>query len=700
MRKFQIIFMAFASILFCFATNSLSASAVTPAFQMQKNPMIYFVMLDRFANGDQANDSGYIDGGSSKSGFDPSETGFYHGGDLAGLTSKISYIKDLGFTAIWVTPVVRQITVAPGGSSAGYHGYWGAGFDQVDPHLGTMQDFKNFVAAAHDQGLGVILDIVANHTGDVIYSSWGSSYSDLDFSPYLTKNRKEFDAAKLAGTAKFPKLSELSPRISFPNPPLLNNVDARVKSPAWLNDVRNYHNRGNTSFQGESSLYGDFFGLDDLFTESPVVVNGMIKIFADWIVNTDVDGFRIDTARHVNKEFWRAFLPAIRKAALAQGKSDFPMWGEVYDTDESQTSYWVKNASFNEVLDFPLQNRMINFINSGSTSGIVSVLNEDDVYTTAKSNANKLVTFLGNHDMGRVGSFITRSTSDKNVQLSRAVMAHTLLFSVRGNPAVYYGDEFGLGGGGDQQARQDLFPTSVSQWKTDARIGGTAIGTGSSFDTTNPLQGVIRDLTELRSSDNAFAAGSQITRYAADGVLAFSRINSETGAEFVCAFNSSNSEVTKTFPVTSINANWAKQLGSGSITQLGSTASISLPAGSWGIFKSDTVVASPNSVLVNVDPVKLNPADSAQYKLQARVTTGVYKQINFYRKAPKGTWAFLGGDTSPLFNSSATSATKNIYRVFPLRSAFKRGTTYSVKAQVVTLAGQKIESKIVTLKIK
>jgi hypothetical protein len=279
-------------------------------------------------------------------------------------------------------------------------------------------------------------------------------------------------------------------------------------------------------------------------------------------------------------------------------------------------------------------------------------------------------------------------------------MAHALLFATRGNPAVYYGDEFGLGGGGDQQARQDLFPTSVSQWKTDSRIGGNQIGTGSSFDTSNPLQSSIRDLTALRSSDSAFAEGAQIIRLAADGVLAFSRINSETGAEFVCAFNSTNSEVTKTFAASTINATWAKQLGSGSITQVDNTVSVSLPAGSWGIFKSDTVLTSPNSVLVTVDPVRLNPADSAQYKLQARVTSGAYKQINFYRKAPKGNWTFLGGDTSPLFSSTATSATKNIYRVMPLRSSFKRGTTYSVKAQVVTLAGQKIDSKIVTLKIK
>jgi len=700
MRKFQIVFMIFVSMLFCVTTSSLSASADSSAFQIPKHPMIYFVMLDRFANGDPTNDSGYITGGSSKSGFDPSATGFYHGGDLAGLTSKISYIKDLGFTAIWVTPVIRQVTVSPDGSSAGYHGYWGAGFDQVDPHLGTMQDFKDFVSAAHAQGLGVILDIVANHTGDVIYSSWGTSYSDTDFSPYLTKNGKAFDAAKLAGTTKFPKLSELSPTVSFPNPPLVNNADEHIKSPAWLNNVRNYHNRGNSTFQGESSQLGDFYGLDDLFTESPVVVNGMSKIFADWIVNTDVDGFRIDTARHVNKEFWRAFLPAMRKAALAKGKTNFPMWGEVYDTNESQTSYWVKNASFNEVLDFPLQNQMLNFVNSGSTNGIVSVLNDDDVYTSAKSNANQLVTFLGNHDMGRVGSFITRGTSNKSLQLTRDTLAHALLFTIRGNPAVYYGDEFGLGGAGDQQARQDLFPTQVSQWKTDARIGGTAIGTGSSFDTTNPLQDSIRDLTALRSSDSAFGDGPQIIRYASDGVLVFSRINSQTGAEFICAFNSSSADIAKTFRTSASGATWTKSLGNGNLTQTGSDATVQLPAGTWGVFKSDSAVTSPSEVSISVDSVKFNPVDSSQYNLQARVTNGAYKQINFYRKTTKGAWTFLGADNSPLYSSAATSATKYVYRVFPLRSSFARNTTYSIKAQAVTLTDQKIDSKIVTLKIK
>ncbi len=700
MSKFRKLLVWFIVLICAGSISRGAANADEPVFQMDKNPQIYFVMLDRFANGDPANDSGGIDGGKYKSGYDPTLTGFYHGGDLVGLTSKIPYIKSLGFNAIWVTPVVRQVTVSPDESSAGYHGYWGAGFDQVDPHLGSMKDFKDFVSEAHSQGLGVILDIVANHTGDVIYSSAGTGYSDTDFFPYLLKNGKPFDATKLAGSKNFPKLSQLSTNTSFPNPPLLNNADANVKSPAWLNNVRNYHNRGNSTWQGESNQFGDFYGLDDLFTESPVVVTGLIKVYADWIANTGIDGFRIDTAKHVNKEFWRAFLPAMRKAAKAAGKSSFPMWGEVYDSDENQTSYWIKNASFNEVLDFPMQTAFLNFINTGSTSKYVSVLNGDDVYTSTRSNATQLVTFLGNHDMGRIGSFISKSTSNKDLQLSRAKMAHALLFATRGNPAVYYGDEFGLGGGGDQQARQDLFPTSVSQWKTQARIGGLPIGSGSSFDTTNPLQEQIQELNALRASDEAFASGPQILRYAGNGLLVFSRINPITGIEYLCAFNSGNSEIVQVVTTGTNNATWEKVSGTGTLQVDGSNAQLKLAANDWAVFRSDSAVVNPDKTSIALSPVTVDYSDAGQYKIQAKVSRGVYRQINFYLKAPNGNWNLIGSDSAPTFDSANPSKIPGVYRMFIKRSSFKKATRYQLKAEVVSLANSAVTSKVVYLKVK
>jgi len=700
MKRVRRVMLALA--VFGITCSGLSARAELPAFQMAKHPMIYFVMLDRFANGDPTNDHGFISGGPSKDGFNSSATGFYHGGDLAGLTSKIGYIKSLGFTAIWVTPVVRQVTVAPDGSSAGYHGYWGAGFDQVDPHLGTMQDFKDFVTVAHGQGLGVILDIVANHTGDVIYSSSGTSYSDTYYSPYLTKAGKVFSASKLAGTSKFPKLSELDPNTSFPNPPLLNNSDAHIKSPAWLNDVRNYHNRGNSTFTGESSLFGDFYGLDDLFTESPVVVNGMIQIFANWITNTGVDGFRIDTARHVNKEFWRAFLPAMRQAAKDSGKTNFPMWGEVYDTNVNGTSYWIKNASFNEVLDFPLQNQLLNFVNTGSSDGLVSVLNNDDVYATSHSEADGLVTFLGNHDMGRVGSFIAHATGSKSLQLSRDTLAHALLFTLRGNPAVYYGDEFGLEGGGDQLARQDLFPTQVTQWRSEPRIGGSTIGAGSSFDTANPLQTSISDLASLRASNAAFSDGQEIIRAAGNGLFVFSRINTTTGEEFVCAFNAGTSDATQDVPVSTASANWTRLLGQGTVAGRADAAKlqVQLPAGAWGVFKANGGVTSAETSGISMSPIAINPTDSSQYRIQATIVAGSYVNVSFYQKSTHGAWTYLGSDHNPYFSNSAQANSPSTFKLFVARNAYASQTSYVFKAIVATPAGKQISSKLVLLKTK
>ena len=117
-------------------------AATTNVLTPSRPEMIYFVMLDRFENGDPTNDTGGLTGNETTTGFLPSNPGFYHGGDIRGLIKRIPYIKSLGFTAIWVTPVVRQLTVAADGKSSAYHGYWGVGFDQVDPHLGTMDDFK------------------------------------------------------------------------------------------------------------------------------------------------------------------------------------------------------------------------------------------------------------------------------------------------------------------------------------------------------------------------------------------------------------------------------------------------------------------------------------------------------------------------------------------------------------------------------
>src|SRR5208283_3178103 len=292
---------------------------------------IYFVLTDRFANGSTANDRGGIDGGPDLTGFDPTRISHYHGGDFAGLAAHLDYLQHLGVTAVWVTPPFKNKAMQDG--TAGYHGYWITDFLQVDPHLGTDQEFREFVRQAHARGLHVYMDIIVNHTADVIhYADGGTDYRDKAAAPFRDAQGRPFDDRAVAfnglnDPAAFPVLSA---ERSFPHVPVVSEAEKAVKNPAWLNDVTLYHNRGNSTFQGESAIYGDFGGLDDLFTENPRVVKGFIDIFSHWL-DVGVDGYRIDTAKHVNPEFWEAFSPAIRARARALGRPDFLQFAEAYN---------------------------------------------------------------------------------------------------------------------------------------------------------------------------------------------------------------------------------------------------------------------------------------------------------------------------------------------------------------------------------
>ena len=365
----------------------------------------YFVMADRFENGDTANDTGGIPGDRLTHGFDPTAKGFYNGGDLKGLLDRLDYIQDLGTDSIWLTPSFKNKAVQlEDGPSAGYHGYWITDFTQIDPHLGTNADLRALVDAAHARGMKVYFDIITNHTADVIGYEEGArqAYVSKDDEPYRDAAGRVFDDRDFAGTGTFPALD---PETSFPYTPVLDPAEEDLKVPAWLNDVRRYHNRGDTTFTGEDSLYGDFFGLDDLFTEQPRVVRGMIDIYRTWIGDMGIDGFRIDTMKHVDDAFWQRFGPAVLRYAHRQGKREFFMFGEVFDVSKPYTSRFTTTNRQQAVLDFPFQAAARGFA-SGSqpTDGLRTFFEDDDWYTDADSNVYSLPTFLGNHDMGRIGT--------------------------------------------------------------------------------------------------------------------------------------------------------------------------------------------------------------------------------------------------------------------------------------------------------
>ena len=235
-----------------------------------------------------------------------------------------------GTTAIWLTPSFKNKAVQDnnGFPSAGYHGYWITDFTQIDPHLGTNDDLRGAHRDAHARGIKVYFDIITNHTADVIRYREGAAHG---VHAPRTSRRTAPPPARRSTTATTPARTRSrrsptgSPRArhpaaqSFPYHPCVPTAEQNVKVPAWLNDVSLYHNRGNTTFAGENSQYGDFFGLDDLFTENPRVVDGMIDIYKTWIRDFRIDGFRIDTMKHVDDEFWQRFAPAIEQLRASAG---------------------------------------------------------------------------------------------------------------------------------------------------------------------------------------------------------------------------------------------------------------------------------------------------------------------------------------------------------------------------------------------
>ncbi|MFC7639927.1 alpha-amylase family glycosyl hydrolase [Streptosporangium lutulentum] len=364
----------------------------------------YFAMTDRFANGDTGNDRGGLRGDRLTTGFDPTHKGFYQGGDLKGLLGKLDYIKNLGSTALWITPAFKNRPVQGTGAdvSASYHGYWITDFTRIDPHLGTNDQMKQLVREAHKRGMKVFFDIITNHTADVIdYSEKTYSYRSKGAYPYVDADGVPFDDRRYAGTGDFPTVNTGS----FPYTPV---APKGVKTPSWLNDPTMYHNRGDSTFSGgENDEYGDFFGLDDLWTERPEVVDGMIDIYRTWVREAGLDGFRIDTAKHVNMEFWEKFSPALHGYAAQKGNKRFFMFGEVYSGDPALTSRYSTRGGMDATLDFPFQEAARSF--SGGTAGaarLAQLFTGDDYHTDADGNAASLPTFLGNHDMGRIGRFL------------------------------------------------------------------------------------------------------------------------------------------------------------------------------------------------------------------------------------------------------------------------------------------------------
>ncbi|MHC3472508.1 pullulanase-type alpha-1,6-glucosidase [Streptomyces sp. 7R007] len=652
--------------------------AAEPARHDDTREQFYFVMPDRFANGDTSNDRGGLTGSRLSTGYDPTDKGFYQGGDLKGLTKRLDYIKGLGTTAIWMAPIFKNRPVQGTGSnaSAGYHGYWITDFTQVDPHFGTNKDLSTLISKAHAKGMKVFFDVITNHTADVVdYEEKSYDYLSKGAFPYLTKDGQPFDDSDYAdGKSAFPAVSTAS----FPRTP---TVTEHSKVPSWLNDPTMYHNRGDSTYAGESTTYGDFSGLDDLWTERPEVVRGMERIYERWVRDFGVDGFRIDTVKHVNMEFWTQWATALDTYAAAHGRRNFFMFGEVYSADTSVTSPYVTQGRLDATLDFPFQDAARSYASQGgSAQSLSKVFGDDYKYTTDKANAYEQVTFLGNHDMGRIGYFLKQDNpkaTDAEL-LAKDELANEVMFLSRGNPVVYYGDEQGFtGSGGDKDARQTMFASKVADYLDDDEIGTSRTHASDAYDTSAPLYRQISALGKLRKDNPALTDGVQTERYAADGagIYAFSR--TQGGTEYVVAFNNADQARTATFATGSADMTFRGIYGTSDTVTSGADkkVTVTVPAGSAIVLKATGPLAAPAAK----PTLTLKAPDAGAtgtVEVSADVDGGQLNRVVFAAQVGDGAWRTLGSADHAPYKVTQT-----------LGKDVAAGTALRYKAVVVDSAG-------------
>jgi glycosidase len=547
-------------IFLCLLVLTATATAQPYRDRLPEDEVIYFLLADRFDNADSKNDKGGLRGDRLSTGFDPTHKGFFHGGDLKGVIRRLDYIQTMGATAIWLAPIFKNQAVrgAPGNESGGYHGYWVTDFTTVDPHYGTEADFKSLVDAAHARGMKVYMDIITNHTADII------RYRECVICAY----RSKADYPDQAYTPYIPKDME------------------HAKVPDWLNDISLYHNRGNSTFQGESSTLGDFVELDDVKTEDPRAVAGFIDVYAAWIDKFGVDGFRVDTAKHVNPEFWAAFVPAMQARAKAKGIPNFHIFGEIggIGLEPGKLALHTRIAGFPAVLDFAFRQAVIDTVaGSSGTDHFDDLFAGDPLYEGGAAMALQLPTFISNHDNGRFAWYVRQAfpnASDDEV-LKRVRLAYAMLLTLRGVPVIYAGDEQGFAGdGGDQDAREDMFASKTRVYNDNKLIGTTSTTAQANFNPSHPYYKFFANMAALRRDHLALRRGTQAVRNYRDkpGLLAVSRIDPTTQQELVLIFNTSTVPLAANVEVDSTSRGFTSVFGNCSkALRAKSSLAISLP---------------------------------------------------------------------------------------------------------------------------
>ncbi len=461
-----------ALFLGCSATLPPPASTAAPATARPtdwRDQVIYFAMIDRFADGDPANnDQGFGE-------YDPAQPSRYSGGDLAGITDKLDYIRGLGATAVWITPPVRHQWWDPASRYGGYHGYWTEHFMQVDPHFGDLESYRTLARELHARDMRLIQDIVVNHVGN--WFRYPGAHDPADPSVGYTPNP---DLAGRRGPTQ-PPFDQNDPR----------NPDHRAAGIYhWTPTIRDATDR-------QQELTWQLADLDDLATDHPTVRRALCDSYQFWIREVGVDAYRVDTAFYVEPEFFREFVHGgptcpggMLGSARESGAPDFHLFGEGFGIDRpGEDRYARKIETYAQAPDgAPLLPGMINFPLYGTLLDVhargrptADLGHRIRSMMTVHARPHLMPSFVDNHDVDR---FLA---SGSEAALQQALLS---IFTLPGIPTIYYGTEQGY-----TRVRDAMF------------AGGHGSGGRDRYDTTAPLYRRIAELAALRREHRVLSRG-------------------------------------------------------------------------------------------------------------------------------------------------------------------------------------------------
>ncbi|MBK9128031.1 MAG: alpha-amylase [Phycisphaerales bacterium] len=526
---------------------ALTRGAFTPSPAAWEDQVLYFLMLDRFSDGNER--GGYADASGQPVGTgdtplygrdDPGRVDYdkwlsagagWQGGTIKGLTSKLGYLRRLGITALWISPPFRQVPF-----ERSYHGYGVQNFLDIDPHFGTREEFRDLVRAAHDQGIYVILDVIAHHTGNVFtydadryptHDESGRSYNDprWDGRPYSVAG---FNDRNGQPTLPFPASGQVSP-----------DDTARLEASwpdgaVWPREFQHgdlFVRKGRISNWGHYPEYAEGDMADGLKTLDVRVrwagqyrrpsqaMAWLCLAYSFWIAYADVDGFRIDAAKHMDVDALRSFCDWIREFAQSIGKERFLLVGEVPGGRELAWEI-VGRTGLDAALgidDIP-----------GKLERMVTGEADPLEYFSAFRNwrldepdggkhrwyRDQVVTLVDDHDQVRKGTAKRRFSGEGQYRdLAFSVIATQL--TTAGVPCLYYGAEQGFDSGGhisdcDVVLRENMF---------GGRFGGLCTQGRHFFNEQGDLYRALAALTALRRQMVTLRRGSQVLhRISGDGV--------------------------------------------------------------------------------------------------------------------------------------------------------------------------------------